>query len=137
MEERMNPFEKGPGALQALYGIGMYLAKSPVEQSLLNLIYYRVSQINGCAYLLDAWRETPFYSNRERAALAWAESLTKIKDGSVSDEVYSAAYKQFSEQEMVDLTLAVTTINTYNRINIAFRVQGGSYEPGMHVAPAN
>ena len=157
MEERMNPFEKGPGALQALYGIGMYLAKSPVEQSLLNLIYYRVSQINGCAYcldmhakdlrvageteqrlyLLDAWRETPFYSNRERAALAWAESLTKIKDGSVSDEVYSAAYKQFSEQEMVDLTLAVTTINTYNRINIAFGVQGGSYEPGMHVAPAN
>ena len=157
MEQRMNPFEKGPGALQALYGIGMYLAKSPVEQSLLNLIYYRVSQINGCAYcldmhakdlrvageteqrlyLLDAWRETPFYSNRERAALAWAESLTKIKDGSVSDEVYSAAYKQFSEQEMVDLTLAVTTINTYNRINIAFRVQGGSYEPGMHVAPAN
>src|ERR1700720_725745 len=101
MEQRMNPFEKGQGALKALYGMGMYLAKSPVEQPLFNLIYFRVSQINGCAYcldmhskdlraageteqrlyVLDAWREASFYTERERAALAWAEAVTKITDG--------------------------------------------------------
>jgi AhpD family alkylhydroperoxidase len=152
MEQRINAYEKAPKVLQALYGLGIYLSKSPVEQSLLNLIYYRVSQINGCAYcldmhskdlraageteqrlyVLDAWREAPFYSDRERAALAWAEAVTKITNGNVPDSVYEDAREQFSEEELIDLTLAVTTINTYNRINIAFKVQAGGYEVGEH-----
>ena len=140
--------------MQALYGLGIYLSKSPVEQSLLNLIYYRVSQINGCAYcldmhskdlraageteqrlyVLDAWRDVPFYTGRERAALAWAEAVTKITGGDVPDSVFENARKQFSDEELIDLTLAVTTINSYNRINIAFKVQGGSYVVGEHAA---
>ena len=152
MEQRMNAFVKGQGAIKAMYGLGAYLAKSPIEQSLLNLIYFRVSQINGCAYCLDmhskdllaegeteqrlyvlnAWREAPFYTERERAALAWAEAVTKITDGNVPDEIYSAAQQQFSEEELIDLTLAVTTINSYNRFNIAFRTTAGTYQPGQH-----
>ena len=149
MEKRINFFEKGPNALQALYGIGKYLAKSPVEKPLLNLLYFRVSQINGCAYCLDmhskdlrlqgeteqrlymiaAWRATSAYTDRERAALAWAEAVTAAH---VPDEVYAALTEQFTEEEIVDLTLAITTINTYNRINIAFKIPGGSYQPGQH-----
>jgi AhpD family alkylhydroperoxidase len=156
MEKRLKAYEKGPGAFKALYGLGAYLAKSPVEQPLLDLIYFRVSQINGCAYcldmhskdlraageteqrlyLLDAWREAPIYSEREQAAFAWAEAVTKITNSSVPDDVYLAARKQFSEEELVDLTLAVVTINSYNRINIAFRVEGGSYSVGQHAAQA-
>jgi len=152
MEQRINAFEKGQGAMKALYGLGIYLAKSPVEKRLLNLIYYRVSQINGCAYcldmhskdlraageteqrlyVLDAWREAPFYTERECAALAWAEAVTRITNGNVPDEPYEKALKQFSEEELIDLTLAITTINSYNRINIAFRVTAGGYQPGMH-----
>mgnify|MGYP001547494508 CR=1 FL=1 len=80
------------------------------------------------------WREheTPFSSDRERAACAWAEAVTKLPEGRVSDEVYDNARKQFSEQELIDLTLAVIAINSYNRINIAFRVPGGSYKVGQH-----
>lgn len=152
MEQRMNAYEKGQSALRAMYGLGAYLEKSLIEQPLLNLIYFRVSQINGCAYcldmhskdlrakgeteqrlfVLDAWREAPFYTERERAALAWAEAVTKITDGNVPDEIYSAARKQFSEEELIDLTLAVITINSYNRINIAFRTTAGTYQPGQH-----
>ena len=151
MEQRINAFEKGQGAIRSLYSLGAYLAKSPLDQSLLDLVYFRVSQINGCAfcldmhskdlrakgeteqrlYMLDAWRETPFYTDRERAALAWAEAVTKLTDNSVSDEVYNQALEQFSEEELIDLTLAVTTINTYNRINIAFRTTAGGYQPGQ------
>ena len=156
MEQRINVFEKGQNAMKALYGLGIYLAKSKVEQSLLNLIYYRVSQINGCAYcldmhskdlrakgeaeqriyVLDAWREAPFYTEPERAALAWAEAVTKLTEGNVPDEIYSAARKQFSEEELIDLTLAVITINSYNRINIAFRPKVGTYQPGAHAVQA-
>ena len=154
MEQRINAFEKGQNAMKALYGIGAYLAKSPIEQPLLNLIYFRVSQINGCAYCLDmhakdlrvkgeceqrlymleAWRETPLYTGRERAALAWSEAVTNLREGHVPDEVYQWAREQFSEEELIDLTLAVTTINTYNRINIAFRTTAGGYQPGAHAA---
>ena len=154
MEQRINVFEKGQNAMKALYGLGIYLAKSPIEQSLLNLIYYRVSQINGCAYcldmhskdlrakgeteqrlyVLDAWREAPFYSDRERAALAWAESVTKIKGGQVPDEIYEEVRNQFTEEETIDLTLAVITINSYNRINVAFRPKVGTYQPSSHTA---
>lgn len=113
------------------------------------MVYYRVSQINGCAFcldmhskdlraageteqrlfVLDAWREAPFYTERERAALGWAEAVTKLTNGEVPNEIYAAAREQFSEAELVDLTLAITTINTYNRLNIAFRLPAGTYQP--------
>jgi AhpD family alkylhydroperoxidase len=152
MEQRINAYEKGQGALKALFGITVYLAKSRVEQKLLHLIEFRVSQINGCAYcldmhskdlraegeseqrlyLLDAWRETDMYTDRERAALAWAEAVTKLTEGQVPDEIYEQAREQFSEEELIDLTLGVIAINSYNRINIAFRTPAGSYRVGQH-----
>ncbi|HWV28404.1 MAG TPA: carboxymuconolactone decarboxylase family protein [Dyadobacter sp.] len=151
MEQRINFQEKGQKALKAMYGIGGYLAKSQVERRLLNLIYFRVSQINGCAfcldmhskdlrvegeteqrlYLLNAWREAPFYSDRERAALAYAEAVTLLKNREVTDEVFDAVNAHFTDEEIIDLTLAITTINSYNRFNIAFRTDAGSYEPGQ------
>ena len=81
--------------------------------------------------MIAAWRDAPFYTDRERAALAWAEAVTKLTDNNVSDEVYDEASQQFTETELIDLTLAITTINTYNRINIAFRTPAGGYEVGM------
>ncbi len=157
METRINLMEKGQKAIKALNGIGSYLAKSQVEQQLFNLIDFRVSQINGCAYcldmhskdlraageteqrlyVLDAWREAPFYSKRERAALAWAEAVTKLKDGNVPDEVYDEARSEFSEEELIDLTMAIIAINTYNRINIAFKTPAGDYQPGQWAVHAN
>lgn len=149
MEQRINVHEKGQDAMKALYGIGAYLKKSPIEKSLMHLILFRVSQINSCAYCLDmhskdaralgeteqrlyglsAWRETPYYSDRERAGLAWAEAVTKCD---VPDATYSRVKEHFTEQELIDLTLAVTTINTYNRINIAFPTTPGGYQVGQH-----
>ena len=149
MEERFNFYEKGYTAMKGLFNTGAYLAKSKIGEPLIELINFRVSQINGCAYCLDmhakdlramgeseqrlyllsAWREAPFYTDRERAALAWAEAVTKAD---VTDSVYSDACDQFSEEEMIDLTMAVITINSFNRINIAFRVEAGDYQPGMH-----
>jgi AhpD family alkylhydroperoxidase len=157
MKPRINAYEKAQGAIKALSGLGLYLAKSSIEQPLLNLIYFRVSQINGCAYcldmhskdlraageteqrlyLMDAWREAPFYTGRERAALAWAEAVTQVTEGHVPDEVYEEARQQFSEEELIDLTLAVITINSYNRINIAFRTTTGGYQLGSHAAQTN
>ena len=151
MEQRINAYEKGQGAFKAMLGISAYLAKSSIEKNLLQLIEYRVSQINGCAYCLDmhskdlrhggeteqriymisAWRETDLYTPREKAALAWAEAVTELKDREVSDEVYEIARKEFSDEELVDLTLAVTMINTWNRFNVAFRTPAGSYQPGQ------
>lgn len=153
MKQGVNVFEKGQRALKALNTLGAYCHKSPVEQSLMNLIYFRVSQLNGCAFcldmhskdlidageqahrlfVLDAWREAPFYSERERAALAWAEALTKINNGHVDEAVYNEALKQFSEEELIDLTFAIITINGYNRVNIAFPNPAavGTYTPGQ------
>ena len=153
MEKRINFYEKGQKALKAMYGLTKYLGGSSIEQHLLNLISFRVSQINGCAYCLDmhskdlraegeteqrlymleAWHETPFYTDRERAAFAWAEAVTNLENGRVSDEVYAEACRHFSDEELVDLTVAINTINCYNRINIAFRVEGGSYRVGQHL----
>ena len=152
MEQRINFFETGKDAMKALYGVGAYLGKAGFEKGLLNLLFFRVSQINGCAYCLDmhskdlrangeteqrlyllnAWREAPFYTDRERAALAWSEAVTTIPNGDVPNDVYDNARKQFSEQELIGLTLAITTINTYNRINIAFRTTAGAYKAGDH-----
>ncbi len=152
METRINLFEKGGNALKAMHSLGVYLAKSTVEQELLNLVYFRVSQINGCAfcldmhakdlraegeteqrlYLLNAWREAAaFYTDRERAALNWAEAVTKINGGEVPDEIYNQARQQFTELELIDLTMAISTINSYNRINIAFRPVVGTYTVGQ------
>lgn len=148
METRINVLEKGKGALNAMFAVGKYLSKSRIERSLLNLIYFRVSQINGCAYCLDmhskdlladgendqrlyvlnAWREAPFYSDRERAALAWAEAVTNCN---VPDEIYELARKQFSEEELIDLTIAVNEINCWNRLNISFKPEVGTYQVGQ------
>jgi alkylhydroperoxidase family enzyme len=87
-------------------------------------------------YMLSAWRESPFYTDRERAALAWAEAVTVLSDGHVPDEVYEEARKQFSEEEMIDLTMVVVAINSWNRANIAFRTTPGTYEPGKWTAAA-
>jgi AhpD family alkylhydroperoxidase len=147
MKQRLNIQEQGQKALRTLYGIGAYMKDSPVERQLRELINFRVSQINACAYCLDmhykdarangeteqrlyglsAWRESPYYTERERAALAWAEAVTKCK---VPDEIYEEAKEYFSDQELIDLTLEVTAINTWNRINIAFPNMPGSYQVG-------
>src|ERR1700742_910169 len=149
MKPRINHTEVGQGALKAMFGLSAYLAKSGLEPALLHLIEFRVSQINGCAYCLDmhskdlraageseqrlyvleAWRESPFFSERERAALAWAESVTLLHEGHVPDDVFEQARAQFSEAEIVDLTMAVVAINGWNRLNIAFRTVPGSYQP--------
>jgi AhpD family alkylhydroperoxidase len=151
MEQRINFMEKGQQAMGAMYGLGKYLSKSTIPQSLLDLVYFRVSQINGCAYCLDmhskdllangeseqrlcllaAWREAPMFTGKERAALAWAESLTTITTGMVPGDIYNEARKHFSETELIDLTLAVITINGYNRINIAFGAAVGTYQVGQ------
>lgn len=152
MEPRINPYQVGYPAMKMLFSVGAYLAQSPVDHALLNLVYFRVSQINGCAYcldmhskdlraageteqrlyLLDAWREAPFYSARERAALAWAEAVTKLPGEGVPDAIYEQVKAHFSDAELVDLTLAVTSINSSNRINIAFQIPSGQYQPGEH-----
>jgi AhpD family alkylhydroperoxidase len=151
MEQRMNFYEKGYNATLALFGLGKYLSKSKIEKPLLDLLDYRISQINGCAfcldmhskdlraegeteqrlYVLDAWREAPFYSERERAALEWAEAVNKLD---VPDEVYEKVKEQFTDEEIIDLTMAVISINCYNRINIAFKTTAGTYEPGQFAA---
>ena len=152
MKQRINVAEAGQGVLKAMLGLSAYLAKSGLEKSLLDLVYFRVSQINGCAYcldmhskdlraageteqrlyLLDAWRESPFYSERERAALAWAEAVTHVNEGHVPDEVFEQARAQFGEEELANLTLAVVAINGWNRLNVAFRTTAGGYRPGAH-----
>ncbi|MDH7460190.1 carboxymuconolactone decarboxylase family protein [Chitinophagaceae bacterium 26-R-25] len=157
MEQRLNLLEKGHKALKAMFGLGNYLSKCSIEKALQDLIYFRVSQINGCAYCLDmhskdlramgeteqrlyllaAWREAPLYTDRERAALTWAEAVTKINGGDVPDEVYELASAEFSEEELIDLTLAVITINSYNRLNISFRTVAGGYKVGQFEAAAN
>jgi len=128
--------------------IEKYVRKSGLEHTLLELIKMRSSQINGCAYCLDmhskdarkageseqrlyglnAWREAPYYSDRERAALAWTEALTLVSQSHVSDDVYQEARKYFSEKELVDLSFAIVAINSWNRMAIAFRSTAGTYQ---------
>jgi AhpD family alkylhydroperoxidase len=147
VESRISYTKAVPGVLDALLHISEYVHKSGLEESLLGLVFLRASQINGCAfcidmhwkdlralgqseetlYMLDAWRESPGYTERERAALAWTEAVTLVTAGHVPDDVYAAARRQFSEAELVNLTLAVTVINSWNRMNIAFRTPAGGY----------
>src|SRR5213082_974498 len=148
MEERIHYSKISPGAYHAMLGLEHYLHECGLEESLIHLIKLRTSQINGCAYCLDmhwkdlrargeseqrlyllnAWRESPFYSDRERAALAWTEAVTLVADGHVPDEVYDEARKQFSEEELTNLTFALVAINAANRLNIAFRTVPGSHQ---------
>ena len=136
-------------ALRPMFEIERYLRGCGLESSLLNLVKMRASQINGCAYCLDmhskdaraegeseqrlytleAWRETPFFNERERAALLWTEALTLVSRDHVPDEVYQVVRGQFNEKEIVDLTLAVTAINAWNRFAISSRAVAGSYQP--------
>jgi len=148
MKPRLNPRDAAPAAMNAMTQLHAYVRKSGLEHILLELVKLRASQMNGCAwcidmhtkelraageseqrlYLLSAWRECPFYSDRERAALAWTEALTALDRGDVPDEVYGKAREQFSEEELVNLTLAIVAINGANRINIAFRAVAGDYQ---------
>jgi AhpD family alkylhydroperoxidase len=156
MKPRLSSLEVGQGAVKAMFGLSQYVNNCGLEQSLLSLLEMRVSQINGCAFCLDmhskdlraggeteqriyvlpAWRESPFYSDRERAALAWAEAVTLVTEGHVPDEVFDQVRLQFSEEELANLTLAVVTINGWNRLNIAFRTTPGSYKPAAKRAAA-
>jgi len=148
MEERIHYMKVSPGAYHALVGLEKYLQECGLEEGLLHLIKLRASQINGCAYCLDmhwkdlramgeseqrmysldAWEGSPFYTDRERAALAWTEAVTRVSETHVPDEVYEEAKKQFSEKELADLTVAVATINMWNRLLIAGRITPGTYQ---------
>jgi AhpD family alkylhydroperoxidase len=151
MKPRIDHRNVSPGALKAMFGLEGFVNRSGLETKLLDLVRFRVSQINGCAYCLDmhskelraageteqrlyaldAWRETPFFDEREQAALAWAEAVTLVGEGHVPDEVFRQAHEQFSDEELVNLTLAVVAINGWNRLNIAFRTVPGSYQAGQ------
>jgi AhpD family alkylhydroperoxidase len=147
VESRINYIKAAPGVRDALLHLSEYVHGSGLEESLLGLVFLRASQINGCAYcidmhwkdlralgqseealyMLDAWRESPVYTQRERAALAWTEAVTLVTHGHVPDEVYTEARNIFNEAELANLTLAIATINSWNRMNIAFRTPAGHY----------
>ena len=149
MEPRIDFLKVGQGAINALLGVEKYVHSSGLETTLLDLIKLRASQINGCAYCidmhwkdlraageteqrlygLDAWEESPYYSDRERAALAWTEAVTNIHDGHVPDSVFEYVRKSFTDKELADLTVAITAINSWNRLNIAARTVPGTYQP--------
>ena len=141
MKQRMNYYQAAPETLKALIALETQIQSSGLEQSLIELVKTRASQINGCAYcihmhtsearargeteerlyLLDAWHESPLYSERERAALAWTEAVTLVSETHIPDVVYDRARQYFSETELVNLTLCVAAINAWNRIAISFR----------------
>ncbi len=148
MQPRLSYSKLAPGGYRAMSAMEEYVRSSGLEPLLLELVRLRASQINGCAYCIDmhtkdaraageseqrlyalsAWRETPFYTERERAALAWTEAVTCVGDGHVPDEVYETARARFDEKELVDLTFAVVAINSWNRLAISFRTVPGSYQ---------
>jgi AhpD family alkylhydroperoxidase len=148
MQPRLNYVQASAGAYHAMLGLEEYLRQCGLEESLLHMIKLRASQINGCAYCLDmhwkdaraigeteqrlysldAWRESPYYSDRERAALAWTDAVTRVADGHVPDDVYEEVRPHFSEKELCDLTLAVATINAWNRLSMAARSVPGTYK---------
>lgn len=155
MTARLDYPRIAPGGFKALVGVEMYLAQCGVEHTILHLIKLRISQINGCAYCidmhwkdlralgeteqrlygLDAWRESPYYSAKERAVLAWAESLTRLTEPPhhpAPDDVYEELCKHFSEREVADLTYAVALINAWNRIAIGMRSEPGIYQAKPH-----
>lgn len=157
MQPRIDYRKFAQEPVKFLYEIEKYLAASGLDPKLLHLIKMRASQINGCAfcldmhsldaraageteqrlYTLDAWRETPFFSDRERAALAWAEAVTRVSETHVPDGVFEEVKQQFSEKEIVDLTLALGMINLWNRIAISLRAVPGHYRPAKASASSS
>ena len=154
MNTRLNYGKIAPGAYEAMDALDRYLQTCDVERSLIMLVQLRASQINGCAYCLDmhwkdlcahgeheqrlysldAWRECPYYTDRERAALAWTEAVTLIADDHVPDALYQEVKPHFSEKELADLTLAMAAINAWNRLSIAGRLTPGTYQPAQATA---
>ena len=152
MQPRFNAMSAAPGAYKAMYGLETYLASCGLETKLLHLIKLRASQMNGCAYCidmhwkdlraageteqrlygLDAWREAPYYTARERAALEWTEAVTRIGEDQAPDAVYESVRPHFNDKELADLTLAVAAINAWNRLAIATRTPPGTYKPSAH-----
>jgi len=152
MQERFQYSKAYPEAYKAMLALSQAVEKTGLTPQLIDLVNYRVSQLNGCAFCLDmhskdlrargdteqrlymisAWREAPhLYSDRERAALAWAEAVTQLEDRQVPDEVYEMAREQFSQAELVQLTLAIVAINGWNRFNVAFRTPAGNYKSAI------
>lgn len=149
MQPRMDYVKAAPDGYKAMSGLESYVRQCGLEHSLLELVKTRASQINGCAFCLDmhtkdaraageteqrlyalsAWEETPFFTDRERAALAWTEAVTRVADTHVPDDVFELVSKHFSEKELADLTLAIVTINGWNRLAVAFRKVPGFYQP--------
>jgi len=150
---RINYYEEQhKNAFEGLRAMERYARSCGLEMSLIELMKTRASQLNGCAFCLDmhtkdaratgeteqrlhtlsAWRETPFFSERERAALTWTESLTRVSETHVPDETYESVRQHFSEKELVDITLAIIAINGWNRLAISFRSVPGSYRPPKH-----
>jgi AhpD family alkylhydroperoxidase len=153
MKARIDYARVAPGGIRAMAALDTYVRESGLERSLVELVKLRASQINGCAYCVDmhtkdaraageteqrlyatsVWRETPFFSERERAALAWTEAITLVSEEGVEDELFQGVGEHFSEKELVDLTLAVIAINGWNRIAVTFRPPVGGYRPaGAH-----
>ncbi len=157
MEPRIDARRHAQEAQKAMYALEKYLADSGLEHSLMHLMKMRASQINGCAYCLDmhskdaraqgeteqrlyeldAWRETPFYSDRERAALTWTEAIPLVSETHVPESVCEEVHKFFNEKEIVDLTFVVTTINAWNRLAIALLAVPGHYRPATSAATAS
>ena len=152
MQPRPSYQKAAPDVLQGMLALSTVVQKSGLAPGLVDLVNYRVSQINGCAfcldmhskdlrargeteqriYMLSAWREVPnLYNARERAALAWAEAVTHLTNQEISDEVYEQARGEFSEQELAQLTLSIITINGWNRLNVAFRTPAGNYKSAI------
>jgi AhpD family alkylhydroperoxidase len=147
MKPRIDYYRVAHGAVEAMRGLETYVNQTGLEPSLLELVKLRASQINGCAYCIDmhtqdarlrgeteqrlyalsAWEETPFYTERERAALAWTEAVTEIARTHIRDDVYETVRQHFSEKELVDLTIAVIAINGWNRLAVGFRTEPGTY----------
>jgi AhpD family alkylhydroperoxidase len=149
MTARLNYITASHGAARAMFDLQSHVNNSGLEPALVDLVYLLVSRINGCAYCIDMhskdlramgedelridlvheWFEAPCYSDRERAAFAWAESVTKVSETHVPDDVFALARKYFTEDELVKLTLVVVTINAWNRFAISFRSEPGVYQP--------
>ncbi len=149
MEPRLDAYKHAPGARTAMWGLEKYVKESGLETPLLELVRLRASQMNGCGFCLDmhskdaraageseqrlytlsAWRETPFFTDRERAALEWTEAVTEVAHSHVADDVFARAREHFTEAELVNLTMAIVAINGWNRIAISFRMVPGAYEP--------
>lgn len=152
MKQRIDYGRVSPAAVKALRGVEAYVRASSLERLMVELMKVRASQLNGCAYCIDmhtkdaraageteqrlyavaAWHEAPFFSERERIALEWTEAVTRLGEGGVSDELFARASALFSEQELVDLTMAVVVINGWNRLAVTFRSPVGSYQPPAH-----